>query len=83
MKPIKKKIIIENKIHKVRRISRLPKLKKELENKNGLDRTEKDIILTWINSAYEIGLKDAGDIIGKNISKAVDKELKDLNQKNE
>jgi len=68
----------ENKLKNVQRIGRLPKLMKELDDKNSraINDFEKEVIKTWINSAYECGLKDAGDIIGKNISKEIDKEVK-------
>ena len=55
---------------------RLAKLVKELEQKHLCDNEEDNkswtkTIKTWMFASYEIGLKDAGDIIGKSISKKI------------
>lgn len=47
----------------------LDMLKKELEHKNSLQPHVKEVIVAWVNRAYELGLKDAGKIIGEKLSK--------------
>ena len=64
----KKKINLQ----KVREEGEYKKVKKNLASKSAFDKEQKDIIWSWV----EAGLKDASTIIGKNLSREIDKQLK-------
>lgn len=51
--------------------TRLQNLKLGLKNNRALDVHEKRTIEAWINQAYEIGMLDAGDLLGSKLGEVI------------
>lgn len=64
-------------LQKVREKQRFPELIEDFKSRKFLTDEDIKIVIAWLTSAYEIGLRDAGEIIGRNISNAINKQSKD------